>query len=287
MNKSHLISLLLLCGLVAGCANQRTTSACIDSAGSSKGHAFRFIVAADPQLFRGKKEDLDRAIRLINQQRPDLVVMCGDMVETSGNLQQIQAYKDSVSALSPDIPLYHLPGNHDLGLPVKKEKIETYREHFGPLWFHFTHSNSLFIVLSSDILADPNAPMHKEQMEWLAGALEQPRSETVDHVFVFMHQPLYLNTPDESDGYSNMPTAIRKRLLKLFVGHRVRAVFSGHLHDDRINNYKGVDLITTNSITVPMGQAPVGFRIIDAGHGSYEHTYCSVQSLDTQEKDPL
>lgn len=272
---------LLLLIAPAGCNDTRTISQVIDK---SSQRDFRFIVAADPQLFRGKKEDLDRAIESINDFEPAFVVMCGDLIETPSNQPQILAYKDSVSKLSPEIALYNVPGNHDLGQPVKIKNVLSYQQNFGKLWFYFTHGDSLFIVLCSDILRDDNAPMNNEQRKWLTRTLESFNSKTVDTIFVFMHHPLYLSSPNEPDSYSNMPNNIRAELLDLFVKHHVKAVISGHLHDNKVNNYQGIDLITTNSITVPMGQIPAGFRIVDITEGGYEQRYYGIEQFDKQER---
>jgi predicted phosphodiesterase len=270
----------LLFMVCTGCNNTQTASLPVGKSGHFQQNNFRFIVASDPQLFRGKKEDLDKAIGLINDFKPKFVVMCGDLIENPSNQQQIQAYKDAVLKLSPKILLYNVSGNHDLGQPVKIENISVYQEYFGELWFHFIRGNSLFIILSSDIMRDNNAPMNKQQTEWLTRTLEQFQSKAIGNIFIFMHHPLYLKSPDEPDGYSNMPAGIRREMLDLFVKYRVRAVFSGHLHDNRINRYQGVDLITTNSITVPMGKDPAGFRVVDVTENGYNQRYYTIEQFD-------
>lgn len=271
------VSTLLLILTGAGC-NNLDTDRPLGESGYSQQKEFRFIVAADPQLFRGSKEDLDKAIASINELEPAFVVMCGDLVETPSNQEQIGAYKESVSRLKPTIQLYNMPGNHDLGRPVAVQHISTYQKNFGPLWYHFTYGNSGFVILASDILRETDTPMNKQQIEWLINILEEPQFKAVDHLFVFMHHPLYIHSPDEPDGYSNMPGEIRNTLLALFAEHNVRAVFSGHLHRNRINRYQSVDLIITNSVTVPMGEDAdaAGFRIVDVHSGHYEHHYFKV-----------
>lgn len=284
MNRSYFIAHVLLLFIICiGCNNTETASLPVDKSCHFQQANFRFIVAADPQLFRGKKEDLDKAIESINDFEPEFVVMCGDLIETPSDQQQIQAYKDAVAKLSPEISLYNVSGNHDLGKPVKIENISEYQKNFGELWFNFKHGNNLFIVLSSDILRDNDAPMNKQQTDWLISTLERFHPENLDNIFVFMHHPLYLNSPDEPEGYSNMPISIRKELLGLFVKHRVRAVFSGHLHDNKINRYQGIDLITTNSITVPMGKTAAGFRIIELSRNIYEQRYYIIKQGDRKE----
>jgi predicted phosphodiesterase len=279
-----ILSVLLLIPIDAGCNDINNIKLCSDKTTHFQQKSFRFIVASDPQLFRGNKEDLVKAVESINTYEPAFVIMCGDLIENPSNPDQIQAYKDSMAYLSPTISLYNIPGNHDLGHPVTVENITVYQKNFGPLWFHFIHGNTLFIILCSDILRDNNAPMNNQQTEWLMNILRQSQSTQANRIFVFMHHPLYLKSPDEPDGYSNMPGIIRSRLLELFLKHHVQAVFSGHLHDNRENNYQGMALITTNSITVPMGKDPAGFRIIDVYPDKYEEKYHVIEQPEKLEK---
>jgi 3',5'-cyclic AMP phosphodiesterase CpdA len=289
MNRLPLvISVLFLLLAGSGCDSVKPMAGSLDASARGRQTEFRFIVAADPQLFRGKKEDLDAAVVSINaiDPAPAFVVMCGDLVETPSHPDQIRAYRESMTGLNPTIQLYNLPGNHDLGRPVGDKHLTAYHENFGPLWYHFTHGNALFIILSSDILRQTNTPMSKQQMEWLINVLEDPEFKALDHLFVFMHHPLYIDQPDEPDGYSNMPGEIRSTLLALFLEHRVQAVFSGHLHRNRINRYQSVDLIITNSVTVPMGEGAdaAGFRIVDVEADHYRHRYVPVEAEASEQE---
>lgn len=275
LNRLCLLTLgLLLLATCTGCRGPRTFEQ----------ENFRFIVASDPQLFRGKIEDLDKAVEAINDFAPEYVFICGDLIETPSNQQQIEAYKDSVSNLSDKITLHNIAGNHDLGRPFKIENAQAYERNFGKLWYHFVRGNNLFIILSSDILQAADAPMKKQQMDWLKNTLNRFRSKTMNNKFIFMHHPLYVKTPDEKDAYVNMPSGIRKELLDLLTEHNITAVFSGHLHNNRINRYNGVDLITTNSMTVPLGKAPAGFRIVEVKPGGYEHRYHTTEEIEKSER---
>ena len=126
--------------------------------------------------------------------------------------------------------------------------------------------------------------MNQQQREWLIELLEHPQSASKKRIFIFMHHPLYLNLPDEPHTYSNMPVQIRRELLGLFVKHNVQAVFSGHYHNNNANCFNGVDLITTNSITVPMGDAPAaGFRIVEVNQDRYDQQYFTLEQLQKKE----
>jgi 3',5'-cyclic AMP phosphodiesterase CpdA len=283
MNRYY-FTLAVLVLLVGFTACNKTPSVSSDGSRTFQEDQFRFVVAADPHLFRGPKVDFDKAIELINRLDPEFVVVCGDLIETPADQDQIDAYKDSVSKLTPDIALYNVAGNHDLGRPAKIENIRVYEQHFGELWYFFEHGNRLFIVLSSDILQNHNLAMNKQQIQWLVELLEQSQSGSKKQIFIFMHHPLYLNSPDEPDAYSNMPFQIRRELLDLFVKHNVQAVFSGHYHNNNVNCFKGVDLITTNSITVPMGNAPAaGFRLVEVSQDRYDQQYFTLEELEKKE----
>lgn len=274
--------LLIACTV---CNNTQPAPLSTDEAGRFQPDPFRFVVAADPQLFRGQKADFEKALLSINDFKPDFVVVCGDLIETPADLHQIDAYTDSVSKLSPEITLYNVAGNHDLGRPAKIQNIRVYEQHFGKLWYTFEYGNSLFIVLSSDILQNDDLPMNKQQIQWLIKLLEASQSSPEKQIFVFMHHPLYLNSPDEADAYSNMPIQIRKTLLDLFAEYHVNAVFSGHYHNNKINRFQGVDLITTNSITVPMGNIPAGFRVVEVQGDQYEQRYYTLGQVEKQERE--
>jgi hypothetical protein len=79
-------------------------------------------------------------------------------------------------------------------------------------------------------------------------------------VFVVMHHPLYTDTPDEKDGYYNLPKAKRTVLLELFEKHGVVAVLTGHAHKVIIREHKGIQLVTGETTSKTHG-SPLGFRL--------------------------
>ena len=132
---------------------------------------------------------LQQAVAETNLFDPDLVMTVGDLIQgyntTSEWMPQMLQYKAIMSNL--ECPWYPVAGNHDVywrGPDRPAEEHETnYEEHFGPLWYDFTHKNAHFIVLYTDE-ADPKTgvrnfgrpasqKMSDEQIEFLEAALER------------------------------------------------------------------------------------------------------------------
>src|SRR5512137_3103128 len=146
---------------------------------------FTFIRMSDPQL--GDRADgsggdvayeagiLERAVARIDRMRPApaFVAVCGDLVETPGNPAQIAAYKRIMGAVDRRIPVYQVPGNHDIRDNLSEESIAAYRNAFGPDRFAFDLHGWRFIGLDSLLIKNPKKRSEEldAQTEWLKKTL--------------------------------------------------------------------------------------------------------------------
>ena len=79
-----------------------------------------FIQISDPQigfLENGVEESkalLERTVQMINKLSPDFVVVTGDMVNRPGDSLQLAVYFEAIDKIADKIPVYHVPGNHDI-----------------------------------------------------------------------------------------------------------------------------------------------------------------------------
>ena len=78
-----------------------------------------FIQAADPQIGWAMCGNMDplwaSAISKVNMVNPAFLVVTGDLVDNRGVQAQVDLYKAGIAQLKPVIPIYQLPGNHDIG----------------------------------------------------------------------------------------------------------------------------------------------------------------------------
>ena len=70
-----------------------------------------------------EKRNLKNFIDFANKVKPDLVVHCGDIVNRISNSNPLNEYLHLVKKLN-DVPIYHLPGNHDVGIDPENLSLE-------------------------------------------------------------------------------------------------------------------------------------------------------------------
>src|SRR5262245_16908018 len=121
-----------------------------------------FIQLADPQFgfftanqdFARETVNFERAIAAANQLKPAFVVVCGDLSHRVGDAAQIAEYKRVAAQLDHSIPLYNVPGNHDVGQVPTPQTIAAYRQEFGADYYTFQHNGLYGIVINSSLIKD-------------------------------------------------------------------------------------------------------------------------------------
>ncbi len=272
--------LLILSIIASGCSSEIKGGSDTD---------FKFIVAADPQLFWGDNVDNWRlTIEQINKIDPDLVIVCGDLTESPGNKKQIDVYTEMSKKLKATIKLYNVPGNHDVGTIPSLESLAAYKENIGPLYYSFTHNDNLFIILESSSIKSPTEKTQEyvdEQMKWLREVLSDSKSKNFTYKFVVMHHPIILESLDEQEQYFNMPHELRKELLSLFIDGGINIVFSGHLHQDRVVKFDDIELVVNGSCGKALGQSSLGFRVVNVCPDGLSHEYITLQDQSLRYAD--
>ena len=244
-----------------------------------------FVQITDPQfgMFTNnkgfEKETIlyENAVTAINKLNPDFVVITGDFVHNQNSLEQINEFKRITSKIDKLIPVYYSPGNHDIGQVPDKKSLKKYKKNYGSDQFSFENKGSQFIGFNTSYLkAKQNKPEQK-QYKWLTKKLE--KSGEGAHTIVFCHYPFYNKTIDEPEKYSNLGIEYREKYLSLFDEYSVDAVFTGHYHNNAINKYGEIELVTTSSAGKPLGDAPSGMRIVKVYKDKIEHEYFGFDKL--------
>jgi len=249
---------------------------------------FFFIQMADPQFgfftanadFAAETANFTRAIGAANRLRPAFVVVSGDLTHRQGDSAQIAEYRRIAGLLDRSIPLYNVPGNHDLALPLSPRSVAAYRAVYGPDYYTFDRNGVRGIVINSSLFKEPNlAPDEAAaQTRWLQATLSDARA-TRRRTIVFQHHSWFLTRADEPDQYYNLPLSARREILRLFHDAGVRYAFAGHYHRNALGRDGDLEMVTTGPVGKPLGADPSGFRIVIVTPDSLIHRYYPLDSL--------
>ena len=248
-----------------------------------------FVQMADPQLGMYTKDadtlqeeaNLNFVVANINRLHPAFVVVCGDLVNKTGDSHQVNTYRRIVKSIDHGIPVYNVAGNHDVGNRPTPASLAEYRKAFGKDYYSFDAGGIRGLVLNSNLIAAPDsAPQETEAQEkWLMQELERARHDHLANVFVFQHISYFLESPDEPDQYFNIPRKIRDRYLARFHEYGVTHIFAGHYHRNAYGMDGNIEMITTGPVGKPLGRDQSGFRIVRLSGGALEHRYYELGSV--------
>ncbi len=198
---------------------------------------FRFAIIGDKTGGpRDEWEIFDRAVDDINLLRPDFALMIGD---------QIHGYTDDAGQIDDewatflehagrlDVPLFLVPGNHDVTTP---EMVEDWEQRHGATYYSFDYREAHFLVLNTEEERSGSMTFGDEQIEFILRDLA--RSRDARHTFLFMHRPAWRNCMrppdmDLADGWAQISGALGDRPWTVFSGHRhwlMYEVRGGHRH---------------------------------------------------------
>lgn len=243
-----------------------------------------FIQMSDPQMgfmdannsFTAETELVEQAIGIVNRLKPDFVVITGDLVNSYKNAEQIAEFKRLLTLFDKAIPVYLLPGNHDISGDIPASR-ETYIRNYGYDRFAFRHKGGLFAGINSTLIMNDAKPLEKEQYEWLEEELSG--AGECRFRFVFSHHGIFLRDLDEKESYSNFKMPMRKKYLELLTEHGVDAVFSGHLHDNTYGKYGDMELVTIGSVGKPLGKGFHGMNLVRVYSDRYEYEYIALDDF--------
>ncbi len=243
-----------------------------------------FIQLSDPQFgmftknrgFEHESVNFEFAIATANRLKPDFVVITGDLVNESGNNAQAAELRRVAARLDRHIPLYLMPGNHDVENEPTRQSLAWYREHFGPDYYTFRSGGMEGIVLNSNLEKGTKAvPDEAAKMEaWLRAELAKARSARAKRVVVFQHIPFFVKDPAEEDTYDNIPRDVRRRYLALLEEYGVEYVFSGHNHAAVPEARAGaLTQVVSGPVGLPLKGGQSGLRIVTVTATGLSHRY--------------
>jgi serine/threonine-protein phosphatase CPPED1 len=242
-----------------------------------------FVVMSDPQFgmyakdqnFKQETANFEFAIANVNRLHPGFVVICGDLVNKSGDADEIAEYKRVLKQLDPSIPVYSVAGNHDVGNEPTPASIEAFRKNIGRDYYTFSAGEMLGIVLDSNLIRSPEhvTEAAKEQEDWLKKTLAEAKANGGRQVVVFQHIPFFIKDPNEPDEYFNIPQATRRRYLDLLEQSGVGYVFAGHYHRNAGGTDGPLTEVVTGAVGMPLGGSLSGFRSVTVRGSKLESTW--------------
>jgi len=230
------------------------------------------------------KKNFITAVKMINSSKASFTILSGDLTET-GCEEDFQAYLEMQKMFN--MPVYPVPGNHDVGNIGNWQGLQgsfkNYEKFVGSPYYSFNYHNCHFIGLCSSLITGSIADIdnldkrREEQNNWFLNDLVSASGAGYFHIFVFMEYP-------PQGGYTLRYTRDLYDLLPIFARYSVDAVFSGHMHDNIEDYYKGVHLITTTSTTdyYKNSEGP-GFRLVHVKENTFSSEFIPIRKKVNRE----
>jgi 3',5'-cyclic AMP phosphodiesterase CpdA len=207
---------------------------------------FRLTQISDTHLARRHQtltDNFHRVSEYIDSKRPDLVINSGDLAfDAPTNRDDLECARTLHAALP--VACRYLPGNHDIGdnptdvgpapsQPATEQDRQTFLSIFGEDRWRFDAAGWCFIGLNS-LVMNTGLKSEAEQYDWLASQLSSAGGKPVA---LFLHKPLFLNSPGDPElaatSIRYVPLRARSRLMEMVRNVDLRLVASGHVHQRR------------------------------------------------------
>ena len=279
MNSRLFITLFLVTITLCQAQDERQKLSEIPKAGLGN---FQFAQMCDTQLGMGGYEHdvrtFELAVTQLNELKPDFVLICGDLVnvasdKTFADLNRIKAgFK---------IPCHCAAGNHDVGNVPTVASLKRYREKIGKDYYAVDHKGYTFVIANTQLWKAPLAGESEKHDAWFRRTLAAAKAKNVP-VVVVVHYPLFVEYPNESENYTNLPIGKRLELLALFEDCGVIAVLSGHTHRLVENEYNGIQMVSGETTSKNFDRRPLGFRMWRAENGGkLSQRFVKLEDLST------
>ena len=222
---------------------------------------FRLTQISDTHLSRNfpvLTENFHRISAHINADRPDLVINSGDVSWDGPTSRGDMEFAKGLHATLP-VDCRYLPGNHDIGdnptafgagspCRATEELRDSFVSVFGEDRWQFEAAGWRFIGLNS-LIMNTGISSEEEQEDWLASQLAGANGKPVA---LFLHKPLFLNTPEDPEEASTsirfVPQPARAQLAAVLGAHDVRLIASGHVHQRRDFTFRHVRHVWAPSV---------------------------------------
>lgn len=171
--------------------------------------------------------------------RPDFIIFSGDLIH-EGDAGDYAFFKQIIDETLKGIPVFFVLGNHDrkqafyqglLGEPGRS----------GPFYYSRDHQGLRVIVLDSGTEKSETGFVDETQLTWLREELR--RKSELGSILV-LHHPPCAELKTGLLAHSLMNSCALKDVLE---GGDLRAIFSGHTHENSVTLFAGIPHFTAGS----------------------------------------
>ena len=214
---------------------------------------------------------MDKLVDAITVERPDFVLLVGDMVLDGRNKQEWDNYMFTpFRSLFSHTPFYHCAGNHEMHSDYMKQFMATPEKGY----YDFTYGCAHFVALDSTVLAEHmdndgnyyplklSQPLDEEnpQIRFLINSLKK---SSTSWKFVYLHYPPYIAGAWQAD--------VLRPMCRIFEEYGVDMVFTSHtkvyershpIRNDTVDRSSGVRYLVIGGA----GDCPEWFHHKKAWH---------------------
>lgn len=193
---------------------------------------FVFAAAGDTG---GKNEPIERVIKDIRKNtKAKFILHLGDLVRYR-NPSHFDWIAEEMDAKLKKLPMYLVPGNHEIEAEDGEMDKHLYTEKFGQLYYWFGYGNTLFVGLDSS-----EEKIDAEQFEWLKVVLQKFRPD-FENCVIYMHVP---PISPHGENKKKLDEQSEKMLAQIIKGHNISLILAGHVHYFSRSRFEDVPLIT-------------------------------------------
>ena len=160
----------------------------------------------------------DQAMDEVSRLHPDFAIMVGDLIQGYiTNLKVIdEQWKEFYEhANRIQVPLFFLPGNHDIS---NKVMYEYWTANVGKTYYSFDYRGCHFVLLNTEEgLMSDEVQFGSEQMEWIRSDIEAHLDSK--HIFVFIHRPVWYSSGEKLAQWETVESWLEGLPYTVFAGH--------------------------------------------------------------------
>ena len=163
-----------------------------------------FVQISDPQLgfisknknVEKERELMEKIIPEVNRIRPDMIVFSGDLVHDRNNRQQLEEFDRLCGMFDKSIPMYYIPGNHDIGNEADHGEVLKFIQKYGSDRFVYKGKGYTVIGFNSCVIK-AETEYEEAEYEWLEEQLSKVGKKKP--VIVVAHHPFFIKSADEKE----------------------------------------------------------------------------------------